>query len=237
MVHQARIQMVFFDAAGTLFNVRGSVGEIYARLARKHGLEAKPEIIEQAFAQRFRHRPPLAFSPQLPEAERQAREKEWWRKLVGELFAELGKFPRFDDYFAELYRFFRTAEAWSLYEDVKPALVRLTERGLRLGIISNFDSRLEEVIRALGLERYFTSIHISSREGAAKPSPLIFRAAVRRNHLEAHQAMHVGDSLREDVEGAAAAGLVPVWLDRNSSLTGEAPVTRITRLDQLLELL
>ncbi len=237
MAYQAPIQMVFFDAAGTLFNVRGSIGEIYARLARKHGLEAEPEVIEQAFAQRFRRRPPLAFSPQLPEAERQRQEKEWWRKLVGEVFAGLGEFPRFEGYFAELYQFFRTAEAWALYEDVEPTLVRLKERGLRLGIISNFDSRLEEVIRALELEHYFTSIHISSREGAAKPSPLIFRAAVKRNHLEARQAMHVGDSLREDVEGAAAAGLVSVWLDRSGNLTGAASARRIIRLDQLLELL
>ena len=237
MLNRSNIQMIFFDAAGTLFEVRGSVGEIYARVARPYGFEAAPEEIERRFAREFRRQPPLAFPPRTPEAERLVLEREWWRDLVRAVFAELGPFPRFDEFFVEVFELFRGREGWRLYEDVAPALAALKEHGLRLGVISNFDSRLDDVLRALRLDHYFGAVHLSSREGAAKPDPAIFQAALAQNAIAPSQALHVGDSWREDAEGAAAVGIYPVLLDRRGRFTEADHLTRLTRLDQLVELL
>lgn len=232
MLDHTSIQMVFFDAVGTLFEVRGSVGEIYARLARRYGVEVMPEEIQRGFAHQFRAQPPIAFPADTPEAERLALERAWWRELVRAVFAKHDAFTRFDEYFTEVFEFFRGAEGWRLYDEVIPTLAALKTRGLRLGIISNFDSRIDDVLRGLGLDHYFDAVHISSREGAAKPDPAIFRAALTRNAMVPGAALHIGDSLREDAEAAAAVGMQAVWLDRRDS-AGVTRLPRLTQLDQL----
>ncbi len=150
-----------------------------------------------------------------------------------EVFAGQGAFPRFEEYFTEVFEFFRGAEGWRLYDEVIPTLAALKARGLRLGIISNFDSRIDDVLRVLSLDHYFDAVHISSREGAAKPDPAIFRAALTRNAIDPGAALHIGDSLREDAAAAAAVGMQAVWLDRRDQ-AGVTRLPRLTRLDQLV---
>jgi putative hydrolase of the HAD superfamily len=224
--------MIFFDAAGTLFDVRGSVGEIYSRFARRHGVEAESAIVHQSFLRAFRRQPPLAFPVGTPAEQLRKLEYQWWWNLVREVFVEYD-FPRFGAFFAEVFEFFRGRDAWYVFDDVVPALEALKARGPRLAVLSNFDSRLEDLIRAFGLNRYFDAIHYSTRMGAAKPDPAIFRAALRAHGIEAHQAMHVGDSLRADVGGATAAGIPAVLVDRNQQHGNPPGVWTITRLADL----
>jgi putative hydrolase of the HAD superfamily len=228
------VEMVFFDAAGTLFEVRGSVGEIYACAAHRHGMEADAEALEAGFRRAFPRRPPLAFAPGTPEPELLRLEKDWWRQLVREVFAGVSHFPRFDEFFDDVFELFRTTAGWELYDDARPTLEALAACGPKIGMISNFDSRLYDVLRAFDLERYFSSVHISSRVGAAKPDAAIFRAALAAHRLEPAQALYVGDSLRDDARGAAAAGLRAVWLDRERR-TADFPL-RVASLTELLDL-
>ena len=230
------LKVIFFDAAGTLIEVRGSVGEIYSRVAREFGFEAEPDILQQNFAYSFQRQPPLAFPAVTPDAMLIELEKGWWRNLMREVFSGPGPFPRFDEFFDEIFERFRSRESWRVYEDVAPALTELKHRGLKLGIISNFDSRLYDVLRACGLDRFFDSIHVSTRVGAAKPDPAIFQAALNYHAVEPWQAWHVGDGLREDVEGAMTAGINAILLDRNNRFAENAPATRITSLNQLVTL-
>jgi putative hydrolase of the HAD superfamily len=230
-------EVIFFDAAGTLIEVRGGVGEIYSRVAREFAFEAEPQILQQNFSHSFRRQPPLAFPPGTPDAALIEPEKDWWRNLVKEVFAGLGSFPRFDEFFNEIFERFRSRELWRVYDDVEPALTELRRRGLKLGVISNFDSRLYDVLRACELDRFFDSVHVSTRVGAAKPDPAIFQAALNYHVVEAQQAWHVGDSLREDVEGAMAIGVNAILLDRNSRFAENAPATRITSLNQIVTLI
>jgi len=228
-----KAKAVFFDAAGTLIETRGGVGEIYSRVARDFGFEAEPQTLQQNFARRFREQPPMAFPAGTPDAELQALEKGWWRNLVKAVFADLDSFPRFDEFFDDIFERFHGREFWRVFDDVEPALAALKQRGIRLGVISNFDSRLYDVLRACELDRFFDSIHISTRVGAAKPDPAIFQAALNYHAVEACQAWHVGDSLREDVEGALAVGINAVLLDRDNCFAENAHVTRITSLNRL----
>ncbi|MGH9765950.1 MAG: HAD-IA family hydrolase [Blastocatellia bacterium] len=232
-----QVKVIFFDAAGTLIETRDGVGEIYSRVAREFGFEAEPQILQQNFAHSFRRQPPLAFPAGTPDAALIELEKGWWRILVKTVFAGLGLFPRFDEFFDEIFERFRGREFWRVYGDVAPALTELKRQGLKLSIISNFDSRLYGVLRACELDRFFDSVHISTHVGAAKPDAAIFQAALNHYVVEARQAWHVGDSLREDVEGAMAAGVNAVLLDRHSRFAENAPATRITSLEQIGALL
>jgi putative hydrolase of the HAD superfamily len=229
-------QVIFFDAAGTLIEVCGGVGEIYSRVASEFGFEADPSILQQNFAQAFRAQPPMTFPAGTPEAKLREMEKNWWRNLVRDVFAGLGAFPCFDEFFDQIFERFRGSEFWRVYDDVEPALAELKRRGMKLGVISNFDSRLSDVLRVCGLDRFFDSIHISTRVGAAKPDPAIFQAALSHHGVEPGQAWHVGDSLREDVEGALAAGLQAFLIDRRGKPQSAAGYVSLFNLSQLLEM-
>ena len=212
------LKAVLFDAGDTLFRVRGSVGEVYATVAARHGVTVAPAEIEQRFRGAFRRMPPLAF-PGTADADLPAREYGWWRELVATVF-QGRRFADFEAFFAELFEYFACAESWELFDDVTPTLGELRARGLRLAIVSNFDGRLTRICEGLGVAPYFDTIVMSGRAGAAKPDPRVFEVALDDLGLRAADVVHVGDSAREDVEGARAAGLRGILLARNATGRG-----------------
>lgn len=217
---------VFFDAAGTLITVNGSVGERYAVLARAYGKDVDPREVEAGFRRSFPKAPPLAF-PDAPAAKLAELEHAWWRAVVRDVFAGFGPFPRFDDYFDALYTAFAQPEAWRLYPETRPTLDALRDRGYRLGVISNFDARLFGLLEGLGIADYFDPIVASSRAGAAKPAPAIFRHALTTCGVKAEQAVHVGDTYELDVLGAQGAGVAAILIDRVGRDTPpDCPVVR-----------
>jgi putative hydrolase of the HAD superfamily len=118
------------------------------------------------------------------------------------------------------------------YPDAFPALACARERGLRLVVVSNWDSSLPEVLERIGIGERVDGVISSAAAGTAKPDPAVFAAALALAGVAAPDAMHVGDSLREDVAGARAAGIEPVWLDRTGARSAE-PVRTITTLAAL----
>jgi putative hydrolase of the HAD superfamily len=231
-------QVAFFDAAGTLFHVNGSVADIYLRHAERHGFkktDASLPAIKSAFARAFRDAPPPVFAATEPAEIKQC-ERLWWFDIVHNVFYRVGMFERFDDFFDEVFDVFSRPETWLLYPETVDVLKTLKGRGLELGIISNFDSRLFALLRGLGIEGFFETVTISSLAQAAKPSGLIFRLALDKHALDPSDALHVGDSMNDDVEGARQAGLTGVLLERDGeAATGGAPV--ISTLEGLYPLL
>src|SRR5262249_15347904 len=160
---------VLFDAAETLFTTRGSVGEIYGIVARKYGSKASPEDIQAAFLRNFRGAGPLTAADQ----------KQWWKNIVHRVFTQVGMFDNFEQFFHEVYDWFRDSQGWVLFPETLEVLQELQRRGLKLGIISNFDNRIYSVLESLGIRRFFEAVVISSETGYCKPDPQIFAAAAR----------------------------------------------------------
>ena len=121
---------------------------------------------------------------------------------------------------------------FTLYPDVPDALDSLQSRGYRLGIVSNWESRLVQLCRAHGIADYFDFAVVSEVEGFVKPHPHMYRRALELAGVPAEQVLHVGDSLRDDIQGAAAVGIRGVLLDR----TGCAHVEYEPRIASLAEL-
>jgi len=105
--------------------------------------------------------------------------------------------------------FYRTRNEVTLYEDVLPALEQLRAR-FRLFAISNGNADLATI----GLGRYFEHSLAAREAGVLKPDPRIFALLLERAGVSPQHALHVGDDLVADVEGARRAGLTPVWVDR-----------------------
>ena len=94
------------------------------------------------------------------------------------------------------------------------ALDRLAARGVALAVVSNWDERLPRLLAALGLAERFAAIVVSAEVGVEKPHRRIFEIAAERLGVAPGRIVHVGDRRLEDVEGAEAAGLRALWLDR-----------------------
>ena len=230
-----RIRVIFFDAAQTLFHVNGTVAEIYCRHAVQFGYQPKPEsipAITEAFRRAFHDAPPPVFAATDADQLKQS-ERLWWFDVVHNVFYRVGMFERFDEFFQHVFNVFADHASWKLFPEVVPTLNTLRSRGFELGIVSNFDSRLFNVLRGLGIADLFDTITISSLAHAAKPSPKIFELALEQHAAEPADALHVGDSLRDDVEGARKAGLAAVLLAREGK---QAPpgIPAIRTLDELV---
>ncbi len=105
----------------------------------------------------------------------------------------------------------------SVREHTHQSLSRLRDAGLRLGIVSNSDGRVEQALAEAGLREYFDVVIDSSLAGIEKPDPAIFRAALDALGVEADQALYVGDLYEVDVVGARAAGIEAVLLSARGS--------------------
>ena len=236
-----RVQIVFLDAAGTLIRLRQPVGQSYGECAAGFGFQAgrDPETwreLERSFAAALQAKGPLAFPGQgpniIPDLER-----HWWKDVVRQTFEPMALFPRWEECFERLYDFFSTADAWKLEVGCRDTLSRLIDNGLSIGLLSNFDSRIDSLLQQLDIRSFFSHLTISSRVGAAKPDLAIFRHALQKTGFEAAQALHVGDSLEKDFKGAQRAGMQALLYDPWKRALGSLDKRRIERLTELSRLL
>ena len=219
-----KIEWVFFDAVGTLFRVRGSVGEVYGREASRHGFEgardrAGTTLLDRTFKSAFRK--VQAASP-LAERSGETAQKEWWKEVVRETFRDLGPFPRFDGFFESVHDLFATDAAWELEPGCRRVLDRLKLQERNLGIISNFDSRIDSVLKSLEIRQFFDLVSVSSESPHAKPQEAMFRMVIRQAGTVPDRCLHVGDHPGEDYDAGRAAGLHALLYDPGRRWVGRA---------------
>ncbi len=212
------IRAVTFDAGHTLVEPRESVGDVYAAAAARQGASGlSREDLERRFHAALR------------EAGSAVNTKADWARIVDATFAGLLSRPPSETFFPELFEQFGRAAAWRIYDDVAPTLAALAQSGVRLGVISNWDERLQSLLVELGLAGQFEVIVVSCEVGFAKPAPEIFAAAARAFNLPPEEILHVGDNWQADVIGARASGFHAVQIAR----AAEENTDRISSLQAL----
>ena len=211
---------VLFDATGTLIETREPVGDVYSRMAKEHGVELSAWRLGDAFKRILAHAPSRAF----PSAEADgidALERSWWREVVRMTFQAADSTVIFDDLdalFSQLYHYYETSAAWRLRSGAGHALGELHGSGLRIGLVSNFDQRIKNILQALGIMHYFYALTIPATCGLEKPDPLMFERALADLGLEADEVIYVGDDPVKDLAGARSAGLRTIDVNALSSL-------------------
>ena len=161
--------------------------------------------------------------------------REWWAAFNTRVLRRLGMECDARRPLEGLWETFGRAESWELFPEVRSVLAELRARGYRLGIVSNWDSRLMPICESLGLASDVDFILASSVAGAEKPDPRIFRLALSRAGVSAERAIHVGDDFEADVLGARRAGIDAVLVSRTGG--GDPERASIRSLDELLALL
>jgi REG-2-like HAD superfamily hydrolase len=132
--------------------------------------------------------------------------RPFWRHIVSHATGCTSE-PMFED----IYAHYASASAWKLSDGVVPALTQLKDNGLKLAVVSNFDTRLRPILHELGVTHLFDEIIVSAEVGVEKPNPMIFEIALSRLQVDADNAVHVGDDRRNDIWGARDAR-VEAWL-------------------------
>jgi putative hydrolase of the HAD superfamily len=136
---------------------------------------------------------------------------------------------------AEIYQEWAACQHFLLYEDVPAALHALAEQDLQLGLISNSHRCLESFQEHFELDGLIDVAISSSQHGYMKPHPSIFEAALKLAGVSAPEAVMVGDSLTQDIEGARRVGMSGV-LVRRSGETSETLAGDVPMIRSLLEL-
>jgi len=214
------LQTLLFDAAGTLIRPAEPVGKTYAEHALRQGIVAEPEAIMRAFRQVWQETPPPLHPEGQPAADD---DRGWWRALVGDVFGRVLGAPlvecTLEDLFGGLYLHYAQPQAWSVFDDVLPALEDLA-RDHRLLVLSNFDRRLHSILAGHDLLRFFEQVIISSEVGAAKPHARMFQAALAAGGSLPEETLHIGDDVRCDLAGAGNCGIHAFHVKRPESGLG-----------------
>lgn len=227
---------VFFDVGNTLLFAYPSVGHVCEEILRASGrvhdldrIEALLPLVDEYYEDRYRTDDTFWTCDE--------RAADVWTGMYSLLCRRLG-IP--DEEALPLaravYDAFGDPSRWRAYDDVAPALRRLQAAGVKTGIISNWDSRLEGILEGLGLRGLLDDVVCSAVEGLHKPDPRIFELACARLDVDPARCAHVGDHYYADVLGARAIGMTPVLIDRHEACEGARDgVACLTTLDDLEE--
>ena len=152
---------VFFDVGGTLLRVYPSVGDVYATHARDFGFTGSADDLNREFKQEWSN---MGGMESLGRQKGVEVERAFWKELVRRVFAAHGGLNDLDRYFDHIYDVFRNKESWRVFEDVTESrlLDQLKNNGIVLGVVSNWDSRLPEILKEHGprvLLRFHSGLH------------------------------------------------------------------------------
>ena len=225
---------MFFDAGETLVHPHPSFPELLTQVLRSEGHEVDTDVVRERLwvvSDRF-----LRASQENELWSTSAeRSKAFWSSVYETFLAELD--IEWTDHLAErLYETFTDLRNYRLFEDVLDPLEALRARGLALGLVSNFEEWLEQLLESLDLVRFFEVRVISGSEGVEKPDPRIFELALERAGVEPKESAYVGDNVHFDIDPAQEVGMLAVLLDRRGRYPDhEGP--RITSMAELPEAL
>jgi len=228
--HQAgsRPAAILLDALGTLLALDPPAPRLRAELAARFGLEMTEEEAARAIAAEI-----VYYRAHLDEGRDEAalqalrrRCAEVLRSALPAAARQLDVDPLVEALLASLH--------FTAFPDVRPALLAARALGQRLVVASNWDVSLVGVLRGLELEPLLDGIVTSAGAGARKPAPAVFEQALARAGVAAREAIHVGDSLEEDVAGARAVGIEPVLIRRGGVGPGVRGVRTISSLAEVV---
>lgn len=223
------IEAVFFDVGNTLLYPHPSVSEVCREVLRSAGHDRDLDSIESimplvdAFYE-DRYREDDSFWTDEGET------SSVWVGMYSLLCRKLGIAEEAEVLARRVYDEFGRPDRWRTYPDVLPAFARLKERGVKVGIISNWDRRLASLLEGLGFGGLVDGVISSAVVGLRKPDPRIFELACKDLGVEVTRSAHVGDHHYSDILGASSVGMTALLIDRHGV---EESSTVLSCLDDL----
>jgi putative hydrolase of the HAD superfamily len=201
---------VLFDVDFTLIYPGPTFrGEGYRLFCERYGMSVDPARFDEAVA---------SAAPLLDGPEDAPYDAEIFVAYTRHIIERMGGHgERIDDCAREIYAEWAGCQHFELYDEVPEALQTLASAGIRVGLISNSHRSLASFQSHFELEGLITAAVSSAEHGLMKPHPSIFAAALELLDVPPEAAVMVGDSVRQDVEGALRAGMRAVLIHRSQS--------------------
>jgi putative hydrolase of the HAD superfamily len=219
------IRGVLMDALGTLVRLEPPAPRLQASLLARLDLDVSLDRCEAAMQAELRHYG--ASSIRARDAASLAAVRLECADVLADALAAGPNGP-------ELLPCLTDAITFTAYADSAPALAALVATGRRLAIVSNWDVSLPPVLARLGLAAPFELVVHAAGVGASKPDPRPFARALELLGLSADACVHVGDDPLTDGDGARAAGIESILIDRRER---GGPGRRVRSLLELPEAL
>lgn len=222
---------VFLDAGETILSPHPSFHEVIAAVLEEEGAPVDPADVERALGEM-----PPPQDPRVAWSLSRESSRAFWGGLYARILSSLGIDDRSSRLAGILYERFLRYESYRAFPDVVPTIEKMKAAGLYVGLISNFEEWLEEMLTHWEISELFDALIVSGKEGIEKPDPEIFRRALKRAEVPAAQAVYVGDHPKLDIEAAEAVGMTAILIDRR----GRNPLfqgPKISALDELPALL
>lgn len=208
-------KLITFDCANTLIWTDWSPDRFAVRCAEMAGLPL-PGDAGAVYMRLFK--PKLASFVGINMKGGLLNWRAFWVQQVEEWLAELG--IQGQDALAlhmlgEKEIFETPSNTFKLFSDTLPTLARIRELGIPMAVLSNWDLSLDGCLKAHGIDAYFDAIFASLVFGVEKPDPRFFQHALDTFGVEAHECVHVGDLVEDDLAGAQSAGIHGLLIDRS----------------------
>jgi len=218
------LEAVFLDLGDTLVTERASRAGVYTAVAQAHGIDVREEPLGRTMMRVHRVLPQRLADGSFRYSD------GWFRHFQRQVFADwrLSE-ARFEALSRDLFAAFEDARTFRLHEGALELVTTLRTHGLRVGLISNWSARLERLLAALGLAQVLDPVLGSAELELEKPDTRLFQLALARAGVAPGRALHAGDKLDLDVEGAQTAGLRAVLVDhagRHDPTRTPCPVVR-----------
>jgi putative hydrolase of the HAD superfamily len=223
------LDCVLFDAGDTLLAPAPSFQGRFVAVAADQGLPLEEAAVDAAIAAAVRT---AAWPDDWTDP---ATQREFWMGFYRDVLASLGHTG--EELAEALFAAFSDPAGYQLFDDVRPALEELAGRGVTLGVVSNFEPWLADILALQEVDHLFATVAISGVLGVAKPDPRIFEAALAEAGAGPAATVHVGDQPANDVAAARAVGITPVLIDRFARYPEPDDAHRVGDLMELLKLL
>lgn len=223
------IRAVSFDFHGTLALPHPSPGAVYAAVAQAHGLEVSASCLDQHFSAAFRA---VRADRQPAYGADESDAREFWFAVIRRCFADcLGPDQSAVNEVVcmALFSAFGQARHWRLLPEAAAAVAWCETQGLPVAICSNFDARLNALVRGLELTPV-AQVLPSSLTGLPKPDPELLLLASSMLVIEPEELLHVGDHVQEDGGAAQAAGCPWLQVDPQQGVTLAALQDQVAHL-------
>ncbi|CAH0577707.1 unnamed protein product [Chrysodeixis includens] len=208
------MKLVTFDVTNTLLNFRLPPWQYYITIAKTYpGYTGSDDDVKTKFRQNFKN-----MWIEYPNFGKSSIQWEnWWRKVVALTLSDhLPANTNMDDLADKVIEEFKTDKCWEVAQGSNRLISHLRSLGLSIGVISNFDPRLNGILQSVGIYDQFDFILASYEFGHSKPDKRIFEKAIElcQKPLAPSEALHIGDDVQKDYEGARAAGWHAVLINK-----------------------
>jgi len=197
----SNIKVISFDVTGTLIEPSPSIGAIYGEVLRDFSIEIPDEELDLRFMAAFHQ---VRKNPRKEIT--QESEMNFWQQVITRVLQKEVGSSTFEQIFEALWHTFADGNRWKTKPRLLRILKHLRSHHYQLIVVSNWDERLYNIFKSLQLTELFGAIHISAEAGRQKPDPTWFEAIAKDSGLEAHNFLHIGDSISEDFKAPREAG-------------------------------